>query len=482
LTDIQQRRNVVLQTLNFSQPAVCPYYAWIDDEMVSPLAAHFGEEQFVGAPGTVRTFAGSYTAMTEIKARRIEEQENVFRDEYGVIYRDGSIWSVERPALPGPSLDGYTFPDLTTDEHFEHLDEWLHAQTNRFRIVQLGMMFFERAWWMRGMDNFFMDLHLEPAFCEEMLDGLMEVCLGVVDRLLADYGDRIDAVGMSEDYGTEKSLMINPEIWRRFIRPRIARIFERVRLGGKYAYIHSCGHVSEIIPDLVDIGVNILQPIQPEAMPRRHGRRWRIYHGAGETDPAGRARRERRGPARKLCQPGIVGIERHGRDHAGQERIVNMKISSAKSVSLLLTVMIVGLVHVSSLFAEEKSWKGETVVISPQGDQTLVQAFEGDKILFESVDPQLAIEWGMTNARTTIVLAGKYVVLGRGKVTHPFRRSKAFDGKLATSLLPKPQLIHPRDRSSGACPGFSWPSVAWREEREENRDKVFRASWLAGVE
>jgi uroporphyrinogen decarboxylase len=204
--------------------------------------------------------------MTEIKARRIEEQENVFRDEYGVAYRDGSIWSVERPALSGPSLDGYTFPNLTTDEHFEHLDEWIDAHPNRFRIVQLGMMFFERAWWMRGMDNFFMDLHLEPAFCEEMLDGLMEVCLGVVDRLLADYGDRIDAIGMSEDYGTEKSLMINPEIWRRFIRPRIARIFERVRLGGKYAYIHSCGHVTEIIPDLVDIGINMLQPIQPEAM------------------------------------------------------------------------------------------------------------------------------------------------------------------------------------------------------------------------
>ena len=266
MTDGKQPRDVVFETMNLVQPAVCPYYAWIDDAMVAPLAAHFGADQFIGSPGAVRTFAGSYTAMTEIITRPVEKQNGVFEDEYGVIYRRGSIPYVERPALLGPSLDGYTFPDLTTDEHFEHLDAWLDTHANRYRIVQLGMMFFERAWWMRGMENFFMDLHLEPAFCEEMLDGLMDVCLGVIDRLLADYGDRIDAIGMSEDYGTERNLMISPETWRHFIRPRIARAFERIHQGGKHVYLHSCGHITEIIPDLVDLGVDMLQPIQPEAM------------------------------------------------------------------------------------------------------------------------------------------------------------------------------------------------------------------------
>ena len=266
MPDRKQPRDVVIQTLDFSQPAVCPYYAWVDDELVSPLAARFGEDQFIGEPGSVRTFAGSYTAMTEIAARAGEERDGVFMDEFGTTLRRGSIRSVEQPALLRPSLDGYTFPDLTTDDHFEHLDAWADAHAERFRIVQLGILFFERAWWMRGMENFFMDLHTEPAFCEEMLDGLMEVCLGVVDRLLADHGDKIDAIGMSEDYGTERSMMIAPATWRRFIRPRIARIFERIRQGGKYAYIHSCGHVTQIIPDLVDVGINMLQPIQPEAM------------------------------------------------------------------------------------------------------------------------------------------------------------------------------------------------------------------------
>ena len=60
--------------------------------------------------------------------------------------------------------------------------------------------------------------------------------------------------------------MISPETWRRFIRPRIRHIFERIRQGGKHVYLHSCGHITEIIPDLVELGVDMLQPIQPEAM------------------------------------------------------------------------------------------------------------------------------------------------------------------------------------------------------------------------
>ena len=90
-----------------------------------------------------------------------------------------------------------------------------------------------------------------------------------------------------------------------------------------------------------------------------------------------------------------------------------MRNASSKLKSLLLTAMVIGLMSVSSLCAEEKSWKEETVLISPQGDQTVVRSFEGDKILFQNADPQLAIEWGLTNARTTVVLGGKYVVSDR---------------------------------------------------------------------
>ncbi len=94
-----------------------------------------------------------------------------------------------------------------------------------------------------------------------------------------------------------------------------------------------------------------------------------------------------------------------------------MKSVNPKPKCLLLTAVVIGLVSVtvscstsSRLSAGAESWKEETVLISRQGDQTVVRPFEGDKILFKNADPQLAIEWGLANARTTVVLAGKYVV------------------------------------------------------------------------
>ncbi len=259
-------RDIVFETLRFEQPEVCPYYIWVDSTMVPPLAAHYGAEKFVGPPDGVNTFAGSHTAMTEVGALPVEDHGDRLVDDYGSTFRRGAELHVERPALSGPSLDGYCFPDLTTDPHFAHLDAWLQTHADRFKIVQLGMLFFERSWFMRDMQNTMMDFYENPAFSHELFDGLEQVCLAVIDRLLRDYGDRIDAIGMSEDYGSQKSLLISPKTWREFIKPRLARIVGAIRAGGKHAYIHSCGHVLPLIGDLAEIGVTMLQPLQPEAM------------------------------------------------------------------------------------------------------------------------------------------------------------------------------------------------------------------------
>ena len=88
----------------------------------------------------------------------------------------------------------------------------------------------------------------------------------LIDRLLCEFGDRIDAVGMSEDYGSQRSLLIQPDHWRKFIKPHLSRFAERIHAGGKRFYLHSCGHVTPIIGDLIEAGVDMLQPLQPEAM------------------------------------------------------------------------------------------------------------------------------------------------------------------------------------------------------------------------
>lgn len=259
-------REIVYQTLRFEQPATCPYYIWVDKSLVPALAKHYGEEQFVGPVDGTRTFAGSATAWMEILALPVEDHGDWFVDEFGAKIRRAAAIHVETPSLSEPSLAGYRFPDLTTDQHFAGLLDWSQLHQERFRIVQLGMLFWERTWFMRGMENILMDFVLNPVFVDELLDRLEESCSQVIDTLLLKYGDKIDAIGMSEDYGSQRSLLMSPTHWRRFIRPRLARLIEKVHSGGKKFYLHSCGHVTPLIPELIDIGVDMLQPLQPEAM------------------------------------------------------------------------------------------------------------------------------------------------------------------------------------------------------------------------
>ena len=87
-----------------------------------------------------------------------------------------------------------------------------------------------------------------------------------------------------------------------------------------------------------------------------------------------------------------------------------MRNPRAKSISLVFTAAVVGLVSVPSSSAVAKSWEEETLLISPQGDETVVRSVKGEKVLLKNADPQLAVEWALTSARTAVVLAGKYVV------------------------------------------------------------------------
>lgn len=253
-------RDRVYRSLAFEESDVCPYYIWIDAQMMEPLARHYEDDDFRD------TYIRDYTVMTEIVARRHPVGGGMFRDDYGTVWREGNIPHVEQPALGAPSLRGYTFPDLSTDEHLAALPDWFSRYHDRFRIVQLGMLFFERTWAMRGFENILVDLYEAPEFVGELLDNLEQVCARIIDRLIERFGPQIDAIGLSEDYGGEHAMLLSPAMWRRFIKPRLARLVAKIRAAGKKVYIHSCGHVVPIIPDLIEIGVDMLQPLQPEAM------------------------------------------------------------------------------------------------------------------------------------------------------------------------------------------------------------------------
>lgn len=186
-------------------------------------------------------------------------------DEYGVVWTTNEIdrGAPVGPCITKPSLSGYRFPDPTAEYRFEHLGQWCTQNAEHYRIVWIGDLW-ERATFMCGMEDLLLYVALEPEFVNDLLTGIADYVLRTMDILFDRF--EFDCVAISDDYGTQGSLLISPEAWRRFVKPRLADMFSKAKSADRRVFLHSCGNVRAVVPDLIDLGLDILHPIQPEAM------------------------------------------------------------------------------------------------------------------------------------------------------------------------------------------------------------------------
>lgn len=124
---------------------------------------------------------------------------------------------------------------------------------------------FEISWFIRGMDGFMLDLALEPQKACCLMDRVQEPLKERLRRILQAGGDAVDLAEYNDDVGTQSGLMMSPDMWRQYLKPRIAEMFALIRSFGKRVRYHSCGGVRDILPDLIDIGLEVLTPFQPLA-------------------------------------------------------------------------------------------------------------------------------------------------------------------------------------------------------------------------
>jgi uroporphyrinogen decarboxylase len=204
-------------------------------------------------------------------------------DVFGVEWVHGNILhSVDVP-LKEPSLAGYEWPALLPDEELERHRRWAEANGHIFRVANIGLMFFERAWCLRGMENLLADFIEHPQFIGELFDRLMELHFPLIDRLAAL---PVESIGFGDDFGAQRGLLMGTTHWRRVLKPRLKEMYARAHADGKYVHIHCCGDVSPIMEDLIEIGVDIYNPLQPEpqdvyAMKREYGRYITFEGGIG---------------------------------------------------------------------------------------------------------------------------------------------------------------------------------------------------------
>jgi uroporphyrinogen decarboxylase len=122
---------------------------------------------------------------------------------------------------------------------------------------------FERAWTLRGFEQFFMDMGSDPTYTGELLDRITAIQIKLIHQYL-DLG--IDGAYFGDDYGAQKSLLFSPSMWRKYIKPRLANMFAPFVERGMPILMHSDGQIQKILPDLVEIGLTSLNPVQPEVL------------------------------------------------------------------------------------------------------------------------------------------------------------------------------------------------------------------------
>lgn len=195
------------------------------------------------------------------------------------------------------ALERYSWPDPDDPSRYEGLRERARALREDTPYALVGSCDFggdilAMPQHIRGYAESMLDLAANPDFVEAFLERLTEIAVRAWNRFLDEVGEYLDVAAFGDDLGIQDGPMISPAMYRRFVKPRHARIIETIRARTKAkVFMHSCGAVSEFIPDMIEIGVDILNPIQVSAagmgdtaeLKRRYGQHLTFWGGACDS-------------------------------------------------------------------------------------------------------------------------------------------------------------------------------------------------------
>ncbi len=195
----------------------------------------------------------------------------------GVLYRLsewGSWWQVVSEENMGevvePAIrewaeyEKYSLPQINEVERYAHVKDLIYENSDRYIMGVLSTSLFPHYWEVRGMTNFFMDLYLNIDMMEDLLDRLVALQMQSIE-IWATYPIDGIVVGF-DDWGLQDRLMIRPELWRKYFKPRYQKVWENIRSRGMDVILHSCGDITSILDDMIEIGLNVINMDQQENM------------------------------------------------------------------------------------------------------------------------------------------------------------------------------------------------------------------------
>jgi len=237
-------------------------------------------QQLVKPEEKILTVLGIDTRSIWLKksgSKKVErEEESWYEDEWGILrkkatgswYFDVVISPLKKADIK--DLEKFNWPDPDKPESFKGLKEEAEKlyQDGRYPIVvdPTGSIPFQNAQLLRGFDTFLVDLVLNQKFAEVLMDRLLHFQIRLLDNLFKQIGNYIDIIKVADDLGTQKGPLISPQLYRKLIKPRHLQLISFIKKRTKAkVFFHSDGGIYPFIEDLIELGVDILNPVQVSA-------------------------------------------------------------------------------------------------------------------------------------------------------------------------------------------------------------------------
>ena len=223
------------------------------------------------AAGGAKSFAGGV-----VRRERGGRVWHDFTDEFGVTWSmpddEPFYFDISHSPLAGLSLDeirAYPFPKGDDPTRFEGLRDRalrLRNETPYAVISGISGVVYEICWYMRGLENLFIDMMTQPQVLEAIIDRTLGFWLDWFRLFLDEAADVVDVIMIGDDLAGQNGPLFAPRLYRQIIKPRQKRLVQYIRSRTKAKiWYHTCGSVLEYLPDLLDNGIDILNPVQISA-------------------------------------------------------------------------------------------------------------------------------------------------------------------------------------------------------------------------
>jgi uroporphyrinogen decarboxylase len=198
------------------------------------------------------------------------DRNGIITNEWGMKFKSNGLYNefLEYPlshAETVEDIENYQFPDPFAEGRFDEARKNIATYGKDYGIIaDLETSIFETAWYLTGMEKFLMDLMMEPPYLDALLDKIMFVNTEIGKELIRLGADLI---WCDDDFGSQTSLIMDLDTWRRHFKPRIKKMFDEFRQVNQEIKIawHTCGAIRPLIPEFIELGLDFLNPIQPMA-------------------------------------------------------------------------------------------------------------------------------------------------------------------------------------------------------------------------